>query len=219
MELNIKEPMGAYFCHINLRPTKSSSRHLSCSSDQSHHFPIVSISSGERDTFLLLPFNQYTHVFFLYTFHKLLCAIRYPTSPLINFHWCQYWCRDECTYHQTCFRRSGQVVPGLQRQTASRIAIDGSRGCISDAGCALSTNADCGRGCYSGKEHCRHRQYQWGLSECFHHRRGSCCLSGQHYNQCDKATNKDQAREKEKRERERERREVRLNGSKRSHQW
>jgi len=32
-------------------------------------------------------------------------------------------------------------------------------------------------------------------------------LSGQHYNQCDKATNKDQAREKEKRERERERRE------------
>ena len=29
-------------------------------------------------------------------------------------------------------------------------------------------------------------------------------LSGQHYNQCDKATNKDQVREKEKRERERE---------------
>ena len=29
-------------------------------------------------------------------------------------------------------------------------------------------------------------------------------LSGQHYNQCDKATNKDQAREKEKREGERE---------------
>jgi len=28
-------------------------------------------------------------------------------------------------------------------------------------------------------------------------------VSGQHYNQCDKATNKDQAREKEKRERER----------------
>jgi len=32
-------------------------------------------------------------------------------------------------------------------------------------------------------------------------------LSGQHYNQCDKATNKDQAREKEKRETEREKEE------------
>ena len=42
-------------------------------------------------------------------------------------------------------------------------------------------------------------------------------LSGQHYNQCDKATNKDQAREREEREREIERREVWLNGSKRSH--
>ena len=30
-------------------------------------------------------------------------------------------------------------------------------------------------------------------------------VSGQHYNQCDKATNKDQAREKEERERERNR--------------
>jgi len=30
-----------------------------------------------------------------------------------------------------------------------------------------------------------------------------CRLSGQHYNQCDKATNKDQAREKDERERER----------------
>jgi len=47
---------------------------------------------------------------------------------------------------------------------------------------------------------------------------GTVHLSGQHYNQCDKATNKDQAREKVKREREREEREVRLNGSKRSHQ-
>jgi len=45
-------------------------------------------------------------------------------------------------------------------------------------------------------------------------------VSGQHYNQCDKATNKDQAREREEREREREieRGEVWLNGSKRSHQ-
>jgi len=45
-----------------------------------------------------------------------------------------------------------------------------------------------------------------------------CVLSGQHYNQCDKATNKDQARERDEREREIERREVWLNGSKRSHQ-
>jgi len=44
-------------------------------------------------------------------------------------------------------------------------------------------------------------------------------MSGQHYNQCDKATNKDQAGEKrEERERERREEEVRLNGSKRSHQ-
>jgi len=34
-------------------------------------------------------------------------------------------------------------------------------------------------------------------------------LSGQHYNQCDKATNKDQARERREREREREEREKR----------
>jgi len=44
-------------------------------------------------------------------------------------------------------------------------------------------------------------------------------LSGQHYNQCDKATSKDQAGEKrEERERERREKEVWLNGSKRSHQ-
>jgi len=45
-------------------------------------------------------------------------------------------------------------------------------------------------------------------------------LSGQYYNQCDKATNKDQAGEKrEEREKERREEEVWLNGSKRSHQW
>jgi len=47
-------------------------------------------------------------------------------------------------------------------------------------------------------------QNEWNYEglECKDRRIDHAWLSGQHYNQCDKATNKDQAREREERERE-----------------